>query len=122
MKSQKKKYEMMYILSAKLDSTKQKEKIQSINKIFTDNQIELVKNIELGLKEFAYPIKKENKGYYVVTKFSSEPKLLNVLDHYLRFDNDILRYLIIKDLMKDVDTNDKKEENITDSHSDNEKK
>lgn len=100
-------YEMMYILSTKLDNDKQKQKIENINKFFIDNQIELTKSTELGLKEFAYPIKKENQGYYMLIKFVSEPEKLNVLTHYLRFDNDILRYLIVKDFA----INNKKEEN-----------
>lgn len=90
-------YEIMYILRPSLGDAEQKKKIKSIDQMLIENKIKLIKTDELGLKDFAYEIKKEKNGYYVVTKFSSEPSFLNVFEHFLRFDNDILRYLIVKD-------------------------
>ena len=102
-------YEIMYILKPELGDVGQKEKVKSIDQILIDNKIELVKTDELGLKDFAYKIKKEKNGYYVVTKFLSEPSFLSVFERILRFDNDILRYLIVKDycLENNSDKNEK---------------
>ena len=88
-------YEIMYILKSNLNDVSQK--IKSINQILAENKIELIKTDELGLKDFAYKIKNEKNGYYVVTKFLSEPNFLKTFEHFLRFDNDVLRYLITKD-------------------------
>lgn len=88
-------YEIMYILRSSLSDVSQK--IKSINQVLIENKIELIKTDELGLKDFAYKIENEKNGYYVVTKFLSEPNFLKTFEHFLRFDNDVLRYLITKD-------------------------
>ena len=54
-------------------------------------------NNEWGLREFAYPIKKETKGYYVVIKIEADNVALNEFDRITRFDNNVLRTLVTVD-------------------------
>ena len=73
-----KKYEIMYILRSTLE-----EKVS--------------KTDEWGLKDLAYEIKKEKKGYYVVLKVEAEPAALKEFDRLTKIDNNVLRYLITVD-------------------------
>ena len=69
------KYEIMYILSAELDEAARKAEIEKLHGILTNDGIE-VKNVnEWGVRDFAYPIKKQTKGYYVVIKVAGEAEV-----------------------------------------------
>ncbi len=52
-----------------------------------------------GRRKLAYPIKKQKHGFYLYLEFSfgeDEQKVIKLLDHDLRLDNNILRHLIVK--------------------------
>ncbi|OGD57178.1 30S ribosomal protein S6 [Candidatus Berkelbacteria bacterium RBG_13_40_8] len=49
----------------------------------------------IGEKNFTYPIKKENKGFYTTVSFEIEPSKLLDLNKKLGLQEDILRHLII---------------------------
>ena len=51
---------------------------------------------ELGEKKFAYPIKGNQKGDYVLVEFESE-SVSKELDEKIRINDDILRHLIVRD-------------------------
>lgn len=50
----------------------------------------------LGKKRFAYPIKKINQGYYLLSQFSMEPDKIQKLDSNMRLSEQILRHIIVK--------------------------
>ena len=61
-----KKYEIMYILKPTLDDAARKEEMNKLSSILSNNGAKVGKVNEWGLKDLAYEIKKEKKGYYVV--------------------------------------------------------
>ena len=68
------KYEIMYILSANLDDAARKAEIEKLHGILTANSATIRNVNEWGVREFAYPIKKLTKGYYVILKVTAEPE------------------------------------------------
>lgn len=92
-----KKYEIMYILKAGLDDAARKAEVDKLHGIFTSNGGKIADVNEWGLREFAYPIKKETKGYYVVIKIEADNVALNEFDRITRFDNNVLRTLVTVD-------------------------
>ena len=92
-----KKYEIMYILKAGLDDAARKAEVDKLHGIITSNGGKITDVNEWGLREFAYPIKKETKGYYVVVKIEADNVALNEFDRITRFDNNVLRTLVTVD-------------------------
>ena len=91
------KYEIMYILSASLDDEARKAEIEKLHGILTAQKAQ-VKNVkEWGVREFASPIHKQTKGYYVVIKVSADSEGLKEFDRLARLDNNVIRFLITKD-------------------------
>ena len=90
------KYEIMYILRADLDEAARKEVMDKLASIITDNGGKVEKTDEsLGLRELAYPIKEETKGYYVVLKTSMENVAINEFNRLVRINPSVLRHLIV---------------------------
>ncbi len=92
-----KKYEIMYILRPTLEEADRKAEIEKLAKLLINNGAKITKSDEWGLKDLAYEIKKEKKGYYVVLKIEAEATSLKEFERLTKIDNNVLRYLIIVD-------------------------
>jgi small subunit ribosomal protein S6 len=93
-----KKYEIMYILKADLDDASRKAEIEKIHGYLTKADAKIAKVDEWGLKDLAYPIKKQNKGYYVVIKLTCESAdSIKEFDRLTKIDNNVLRTLTVVD-------------------------
>ncbi len=91
-----KKYELMYILKANLDEAALMSEKEALSRILTDNGAQITKVTEWGLKDFAYEIKKERKGYYVILNFETETNnAVNEFRRIVALDNNVIRFLII---------------------------
>ena len=90
------KYEIMYILNSNLDETNRKSTIESLNKILTDNGAKISDVNEWGNRELAYEIKKQTRGYYVVTTLtSSDAKAVSEFDRLSKINTNVLRHMIV---------------------------
>lgn len=92
-----KKYEIMYILRADLEEAARKEEISKLQGILEGLKGKVTDTKEWGVKDFAYPIKKQTKGYYVVIKVSAEAAALNEFDRLAKLDNNVIRHLVTVD-------------------------
>ena len=93
------KYEIMYILKADLDEEARKDANSKLAKIITDKGGKVVKTDEtsLGLRDLAYPIKDETKGYYVVLKVEMGNEAIDEFNRLTRINPSVLRHLIVVD-------------------------
>lgn len=89
-----KNYEIMYILAPTLDEAGIKTTVESLHKILTDNGAKITGVKEWGMRDLAYPIKKQTKGYYVVVNFDAEPVAVSEFDRVVRLDARVLRFLV----------------------------
>ena len=49
----------------------------------------------MGLRDLAYPIKDQTKGYYVVLKVSMDNNAINEFNRLVRINGNVLRHLIV---------------------------
>ena len=90
------KYEVMYILRADLEEAARKEVMDKLASIITDNGGKVESTDEsMGLRELAYEIKDQTKGYYVVLKASMDNAAINEFNRLVRINPSVLRHLIV---------------------------
>ena len=87
----------MYILKANLEDAKRQEVMDGLHAIITSNNGTIENVDEWGLKEFAYEINKEKKGYYVVVKMTANNEGIAEFDRLARINNNVVRFLIVKE-------------------------
>ncbi len=92
-----KKYEIMYILVATLEEAARKNEIAKLQGILESNKAKVTDVKEWGVRDLAYPIKKQPKGYYVVLKVSADAPALKEFDRLAKLDLNVIRHLIIAD-------------------------
>ena len=90
-------YELMYILLSSLDEEARKAEIEKLHGILTSSNVTIRDVKEWGLREFASPMKKETKGYYVILKLTAEPAGLDEFKRLARLDSNVIRYLVTVD-------------------------
>lgn len=88
-------YETMFILKSRLNQSEIEEKIQFFKDIIEkDGEIKGVLN--MGMRNLAYKIKHEDRGYYYVIYFIAKPELIKELERNYRINEDVLRFICIK--------------------------
>lgn len=92
-----KKYEIMYILNANLEEAARKEEVSKLQGILEKNGAKVTDTKEWGVKDLAYPIKKQMKGYYVILKVSAEVAALKEFDRLAKLNTNVIRHLITVD-------------------------
>ena len=65
-------YEILYLVSKKQDKDKTREKI---NSLLTKTGVKIIEENSLSRERFAYPIKKEGSGYFLITQFLREYRI-----------------------------------------------
>jgi small subunit ribosomal protein S6 len=64
--------------------------------LFADNGCNVTNEEEMGGRDLAYEIKKNEKGFYVFYQFESEPENIQAFDKALKLRGEILKYLFIR--------------------------
>lgn len=87
------KYRLVLILKRALDKKAADKIVADIKKLA--GEVKNDKLTELGEKKFAYKIKKEQSGNYIVWEFEAEKVPLE-LEAKLRLNDDVLRHLLVR--------------------------
>jgi small subunit ribosomal protein S6 len=86
-------YYVTVVLKPELAESARKEILDSVTK-----RVSKVEKEELwGNKDLAYPIQHQTKGYFAHYYVSAEPEAVAPLDKALQLEEDILRYLIVRE-------------------------
>jgi len=90
-------YEAMYVVSPALDD----ENVDFIINKFNDSVSKLggvINHVDkLGRKRLAYKVKKFSEGFYILTKFTSDPDHITEIDKTCKYTDDIIRYIILRE-------------------------
>ncbi len=92
------KYEIMYVIRPTVLEDDRKALIEELNTIFTSRNSTITNVNEWGIRELAYEIEDHKRGYYVVLDVVSNDEARTEFDRIVRIKEDIIRYLIIKDI------------------------
>ena len=90
-------YECVYIIDPALEEQAIKEKETKLREIVTSRKGAVHKVDNWGKRRLAYPINKCQEGTYTVVKFSGDNEILAELNRVFRFDDGILRHMIVVD-------------------------
>ena len=88
-------YEIVYIFDATLEEDGVNKKLEKFHPLVLGKSGEVVEVDHWGVRQMAYPVKKQNSGYYVVAQVRAESDGLPEFERVLRLDVELLRYLIV---------------------------
>jgi len=89
------KYEMMILLTEDFNDNELKTWAFNYAKILQNLSASEISVISRGKRDLAYGINTQKKGSFIQINFSSMPKYLNKFVGDLKFDTNVLRFLIL---------------------------
>lgn len=91
------KYELMLIMKPMLTEDIRANVLKKIEDKINKNKGKVTNQDLWGKRHLAYLIEGNEEGYYVVYNFELDQGKITEIDRELKFQNDILRYLLIKE-------------------------
>ena len=88
-------YETLFVIHPE-HAGKAKEFIDRFKKIVEDRSAVVTHVEELGMRDLAYRIQKQSKGYYTLMQFTGPPDAVAELDRNLKLSEDVIRHLTVR--------------------------
>ena len=88
-------YETLTILHPDLAEARVKEVLTWMQQLVENGQGKVLQVEEWGMRDLAYRIQKQRRGYYVRLEYEATPAALQELERNFRLSEDVLRFLSI---------------------------
>lgn len=89
-------YLLTLVLRPDLEEKECKELLDSLTKKIIGEEGKIQKQDLWGMRDLAYPIKKQTKGFFVHYELETDPKIAKTIDKNLKVEENILRYLLVR--------------------------
>lgn len=90
------KYELMVILSNKLDDEAKENLIKKISSLIEANEGTVESVDKIGVKKYAYKINYTSEGYYVLMNIECNALVPNLVQKQLNLIEDVVRSMFVK--------------------------
>ncbi len=90
------KYELAVIFDSSLEEDKIDKEIEKQTALLEKENCEIEKIDKWGARKLAYPIKKQENGFYAFIYFTGNSRVIHELDRINRINDLVLRHLIVK--------------------------
>ena len=89
-------YENLVIVKPTLTAEEIQSSIKAIEEVITSNGGEIATTNSMGMRKLAYPIDKNERGYYHVIYYSIAPAAIAEIERRFRINEELLRFVTIK--------------------------
>ena len=89
-------YLLTLVLKADLEEKAREELVSAMKKKMLGETGKIGKEDAWGVRDLAYPIQKQSKGYYIHFEFQTDPAIAKTIDKNLKVEEDIIRYLLVR--------------------------
>ena len=89
------KYELLYAISATVNEQERENIIVKQKKFIEDRGGKILTLDKWGMRKFAYPIKFQNEGFYVLMTFEAEAGLIREMENALNIFEPVVRKMFV---------------------------
>jgi small subunit ribosomal protein S6 len=89
-------YENLVIVKPTLTAEEIQANISAIEEVITSNGGEIAARDAMGMRKLAYPLGKNERGYFHVIYYSIAPSAINEIERRFRINENLLRFVTIK--------------------------
>jgi len=89
-------YENLVIVKPTFTAEEIQASIKAVEETITSNGGEIAATTSMGMRKLAYPIDKNERGYYQVIYYSVAPSAISEIERRFRINEDLLRFVTIK--------------------------
>ncbi len=89
-------YENLVIVKPTLTQEELEQEIKAIEEVITSNGGEIAATDAMGMRKLAYPIQKNERGYYHVIYYTVAPSAIAEIERRFRINENLLRFMTVK--------------------------
>jgi small subunit ribosomal protein S6 len=89
-------YDTVIVLRPDVAESKVKETVERLKGTLVSHEAEIIAVEEWGMRELAYPVKKQEKGISVIIRYRAETPGMREFERQIKFTEDIIRYITIR--------------------------
>ena len=89
-------YENLVIVKPTLTEEEIKNTIAAVEEVITSNGGEISARDAMGIRKLAYPIAKNERGYFYVIYYTVAPATISEIERRFRINEELLRFVTIK--------------------------
>ena len=89
-------YENLVIVKPTLTAEEIQTTVATVEEIITSNGGEIAAQDAMGMRKLAYPIAKNERGYYHVIYYTVAPSAVSEIERRFRINEQLLRFVTIK--------------------------
>lgn len=89
-------YETLFVAKPTLTEEEIAAQITKVKDVLTKEGAELVGTNDMGMRKLAYPVQKNDRGYYTVLFYKAEGTFINELERNLKINEDVIKFLTVK--------------------------
>jgi len=89
-------YETLFVVKPTLTEEEITVQITKIKNILAKEGAELLGTNDMGMRKLAYPVQKNDRGYYTVLFYKAEGAVISELERNLKINEDVIKFLTVK--------------------------
>ncbi len=89
-------YELLFVVKPTLTDDEIKAQIQKTQDSILAQEGEIVSVKDMGMRKLAYPVQKNERGYYTVIYFKAPGAAIAEIERLLRINEDILKFMTVR--------------------------
>ena len=90
------KYETLLLLSPELAEENRQEILDTLSGVLDREAGKLLETDQWGMRELAYPVRKQTRGFYVRLEFVCQPKTVAEFERIIRIADGIWKFVTVQ--------------------------
>jgi len=89
-------YETLFVVKPTLTEEETAAEIAKIKDVLTKVEAELLATDDMGMRKLAYPVQKNDRGYYTVLFYKANGDAIAEIERNLKINEEVIKFLTVK--------------------------
>lgn len=89
-------YETLFILHPELPEAQVRETIDRFRRLIEGMEGQIGEMQDWGVRDLAYPIRKQPRGTYVLAQYTARPDVVKELERTMKLADEVLRFISVR--------------------------
>jgi small subunit ribosomal protein S6 len=89
-------YETLFILHPEIPEAQVRETLDRVRRLIEGMAGQVTEIQDWGIRDLAYPIRKQPRGTYVLVQYSADPGVVKELERTLKLADEVLRFISVR--------------------------
>jgi len=89
-------YETLFVVKPTLTEEEIAAQIVKVKEVLAKVNAELLATDDMGMRRLAYPVEKNNRGYYTVLFYKAEGAAIAEIERNLKINEEVIKFLTVK--------------------------